>query len=178
VDIVPFVDLAAHHAPLRSEIQAAVEKVLLHGKYILGPEVEAFEQGFAKMVGAKHAIGVGTGLDALRLAFEAAGVRAGDYILAIDREIQDELQQMAPNPEALKMALKGIVKDRTGFVSMLQAPDGKTYFARVGQRCYDGVITAMDQATVTFRQEVQDPLSPVKTRDVKKSLYTFEEARQ
>lgn len=89
-----------------------------------------------------------------------------------------------PRPQGLpgmlvqELALKGIVKDRTGFVAMLLAPDGKSYFARVGQRCYDGVITAMDQATVTFRQDVQDPLSPVKTRDVKKSLYTFEEARQ
>jgi dTDP-4-amino-4,6-dideoxygalactose transaminase len=81
VDIVPFVDLAAHHAPVRAEIQAAVEKVLQHGKYILGPEVEVFEQGFAKMVGAKHAIGVGTGLDALRLAFEAAGVKPGDEVI-------------------------------------------------------------------------------------------------
>jgi dTDP-4-amino-4,6-dideoxygalactose transaminase len=81
VDIVPFVDLAAHHAPVRDQIQAAVEKVLLHGKYILGPEVEAFEQGFATMVGVKHAIGVGTGLDALRLAFEAAGVKAGDEVI-------------------------------------------------------------------------------------------------
>jgi len=81
VDIVPFVDLAAHHAPVRDQIQAAVERVLLHGKYILGPEVEAFEQDFAKMVGTKHAIGVGTGLDALRLAFEAAGVKAGDEVI-------------------------------------------------------------------------------------------------
>jgi len=81
VDIVPFVDLAAHHAPVRDQIQAAVEKVLLHGKYVLGPEVEAFERDFARMVGAKHAIGVGTGLDALRLAFEAAGVKAGDEVI-------------------------------------------------------------------------------------------------
>ncbi len=81
MDIVPFVDLAAHHAPVRAEIQAAVEKVLQHGKYILGPEVESFEQGFAKMVGAKHAVGVGTGLDALRLSFEAAGVKAGDEVI-------------------------------------------------------------------------------------------------
>ena len=81
MDIVPFVDLAAHHAPVRAEIQAAVDKVLLHGKYILGPEVDTFEQGFAAMVGVKHAIGVGTGLDALRLAFEAAGVQAGDEVI-------------------------------------------------------------------------------------------------
>jgi dTDP-4-amino-4,6-dideoxygalactose transaminase len=81
VEIVPFVDLAAHHAPVRAEIQAAVDKVLSHGKFILGPEVEAFEKGFAEMIGAKHAIGVSTGLDALRLALEAAGVKAGDEVI-------------------------------------------------------------------------------------------------
>jgi Tfp pilus assembly protein PilP len=77
-----------------------------------------------------------------------------------------------------ELALKGIVKDATGFIALLQAPDGKTYFPHVGQRFYDGVLVAMDAATVTFRQEVTDPLSPVKTRDVKKSLYPSEEARQ
>jgi type IV pilus assembly protein PilP len=75
-------------------------------------------------------------------------------------------------------ALKGIVKDQTGYIAMLLGPADKNYFVRIGQRLYDGVITAMDAATVTFRQEVTDPLSPVKTRDVKKSLYTSEEARQ
>ncbi|MCX6550707.1 MAG: DegT/DnrJ/EryC1/StrS family aminotransferase, partial [Acidobacteria bacterium] len=81
MDIVPFVDLAAHHAPIKDQIQTAVANVVSHGKYILGPEVEAFEKGFAAMIGVKHAIGVGTGLDALRLAFEAAGVRAGDEVI-------------------------------------------------------------------------------------------------
>jgi type IV pilus assembly protein PilP len=93
-------------------------------------------------------------------------------------EVPKQRPQGLPGMLVQELALRGIVKDRTGFVAMLAAPDGKSYFARVGQRCYDGVITAMDQATVSFRQEVQDPLSPVKTRDVKKSLYTFEEARQ
>jgi Tfp pilus assembly protein PilP len=77
-----------------------------------------------------------------------------------------------------ELALKGIVKDAVGFIALLQAPDGKTYFPKVGQRFYDGVLVAMDAATVTFRQEVTDPLSPVKTREVKKSLYPSEEARQ
>ncbi len=81
MDIVPFVDLAAHHAPIRDDLRAAVDRVLTHGKYILGPEVEAFEQGFAKMVGAKYGIGVSSGLDALRLAFEAVGVKAGDEVI-------------------------------------------------------------------------------------------------
>jgi type IV pilus assembly protein PilP len=77
-----------------------------------------------------------------------------------------------------EVALKGIVKDQAGYIAMLQATDGKSYFAKIGQRFYDGVIVAMDAATVTFRQEVSDPLSPVKSRDVKKSLYASEEARQ
>ena len=47
-----------------------------------------------------------------------------------------------------------------------------------GQRLYDGQITAVDATSVTFRQEVTDPLSPVKTREVRKSLYASEEARQ
>jgi len=81
VDIVPFVDLAAHHAPIREQLSEAVGKVMSHGKYILGPEVEAFEQGFATLVGARHAIGVSSGLDALRIAFEALGITAGDEVI-------------------------------------------------------------------------------------------------
>ena len=77
-----------------------------------------------------------------------------------------------------EMALKGIVRDQSGYIAMLLGTDGKSYFPRLGQRFYDGVLTSMDAATVTFRQEVTDPLSPVKTRDVKKSLYSSEEARQ
>jgi Tfp pilus assembly protein PilP len=77
-----------------------------------------------------------------------------------------------------EVALKGIVKDKTGYVAMLLGTDGKSYFVHVGQRLYDGVITAIDAATVTFRQEVTDPLSSVRSRDVKKTLYPSEEGRQ
>jgi hypothetical protein len=77
-----------------------------------------------------------------------------------------------------ELALKGIVKDQSGYIALLLGTDGKSYFARIGQRFFDGVLVAMDAASATFRQEVTDPLSPVKTRDVKKSLYSSEEARQ
>ena len=77
-----------------------------------------------------------------------------------------------------ELALRGIVRDKTGFVAMLAGTDGKSYFVKVGQRVFDGVITAVDAATVTFRQEVTDPLATVKTRDVKKTLYPSEEGRQ
>lgn len=76
-----------------------------------------------------------------------------------------------------ELALRGIVRDKTGFVAMLAGTDGKSYFVKVGQRVFDGVITAVDAATVTFRQEVTDPLATVKTRDVKKTLYPSEEGR-
>lgn len=77
-----------------------------------------------------------------------------------------------------EVALKGIVKDAKGFTSMLTGPNGTSYFCKVGQRLFDGVITAIDASTVTFRQEVTDPLSSVRSRDVKKTLYPSEEGRQ
>lgn len=77
-----------------------------------------------------------------------------------------------------EVALKGIVKDRTGYIAILLGTDGKSYFVRSGQRLYDGQVTNIDAATVTFRQEVTDPLSTVRSRDVKKSLYPSEEGRQ
>ena len=86
-----------------------------------------------------------------------------------------------------EVALKGIVRttgggtglaQRSGFIAMFLGADGKSYFVTTGQRLYDGVITGVDATSVTFRQEVTDPLSPVKTREVRKSLNALEEARQ
>jgi hypothetical protein len=61
---------------------------------------------------------------------------------------------------------------------MLQGPDNKSYFVRLGQRVYDGAVVSIDDVSLTFRQDVTDPLSPVKTREVIKHLYPSEEARQ
>ena len=77
-----------------------------------------------------------------------------------------------------EIALKGVVKTPDGYTAMILGTDNKSYFVKTGQRFYDGAITAMDGSSVTFRQEVADPLSPVRTREVKKSLYSSEEARQ
>jgi type IV pilus assembly protein PilP len=77
-----------------------------------------------------------------------------------------------------EVALKGIVKTPRGYTAMLLGTDGKSYFVGVGQRLFDGVVTAIDATTVTFRQEVTDPLSTVKSREMKKTLYPSEEARQ
>ena len=78
---VPGLDLAAAHAELADEVEAAVLRVLRSGHYILGPEVEAFEAEFAAYPGARHAIGVANGLDALRHTLVALGVGPGDEVI-------------------------------------------------------------------------------------------------
>ena len=77
-----------------------------------------------------------------------------------------------------EVALKGIVRTPKGYTAMLLGTDGKSYFVQQGQRLFDGVVTKIDATAVTFRQEITDPLSTVKSRDVKKTLYPSEEARQ
>ena len=78
---VPFLDLQAATAELRSEIDGAVARVLASGWYVGGPEVSAFEEAFAGYCGAAHCVGVGNGLDALHLALRAMGVGPGDEVI-------------------------------------------------------------------------------------------------
>jgi dTDP-4-amino-4,6-dideoxygalactose transaminase len=78
---VPFLDLPATYFELQKEIDDAVESVLCSGAFILGKDVEAFEQEFAAYIGVKHCIGVGSGLDALHIALRALGAAAGDEVL-------------------------------------------------------------------------------------------------
>jgi dTDP-4-amino-4,6-dideoxygalactose transaminase len=65
----------------RTEIDAAIDKVLTNGRYILGPEVEAFEKEFAQYCGVKHAVGVGSGTEALHVALAAMGITNGDEVI-------------------------------------------------------------------------------------------------
>lgn len=76
-----FLDLRAPHLELREELEAAFERVLESGRYVLGPETEAFERSFAAYVGTRHCIGVGSGLDALHLALRAMGVGPGHEVV-------------------------------------------------------------------------------------------------
>jgi dTDP-4-amino-4,6-dideoxygalactose transaminase len=79
--MIRFFDVAAAQAPIRAELDEAVRRVVASGWYILGPEVEAFEQEWASYVGARHCISVGNGLDALALTLRATGVGAGDEVI-------------------------------------------------------------------------------------------------
>ena len=78
---IPFVDLATQHAAIQSEIDAAIQQVLSQSNFILGSQVEEFEQVFARFVGSEHAVGVSSGLDALRLALMALDVGSGDEVI-------------------------------------------------------------------------------------------------
>lgn len=78
---VPFLDLQAGYRELKTEIDTAVARVLDNGRYVLGPETEAFEREFAAYVEADHCVGVGNGLDAVRLALLALGVGPGDEVI-------------------------------------------------------------------------------------------------
>jgi dTDP-4-amino-4,6-dideoxygalactose transaminase len=80
---IPFFDLTKQYASLQPEIDEATARVLKGGWFILGPEVKAFEQEFAEYNGVKHAIGVGSGTEALHLALLALGVGAGDEVITV-----------------------------------------------------------------------------------------------
>ncbi len=80
-DQVPFGDLAREYLSIRAEVDAAITRVLNRGWFILGPEVQAFERQWADFCGAQHAVGVGNGTDALRIALSACGVGPGDEVV-------------------------------------------------------------------------------------------------
>ncbi len=78
---IPMVDLKSQYESLKSEIDSAIIQALGETRYILGPNVQAFEQEAASYLGVKHAISCASGTDALHLALLAAGIKAGDEVI-------------------------------------------------------------------------------------------------
>jgi dTDP-4-amino-4,6-dideoxygalactose transaminase len=78
---VPLFDTATPLQPLRERIAARVTDVLDGGHFILGPEVQAFEQEFAAYLGVRHVIGVANGTDAITIALRALGLNPGDEVV-------------------------------------------------------------------------------------------------
>jgi dTDP-4-amino-4,6-dideoxygalactose transaminase len=74
---------AAQFRSYQAEIEAAISRVLLSNRYILGPEVEALEAEFANFIGVRQAIGVANGTDALELALRALGIGPGDEVITV-----------------------------------------------------------------------------------------------
>ena len=80
---VPFLDLQAHHAPLREQLDAAISQVIDTCAFAGGPFVASFERDFAAYCGSRFAIGLGNGTDALWLSLLALGVGPGDEVVTV-----------------------------------------------------------------------------------------------
>lgn len=92
-------------------------------------------------------------------------------------------RQQSPRPEGLSglsvtdIAIRGIVAHSGGYTAMLEAPDGKTYTVRGGDKLYDATVKAVLADGVVFVQQVTDPLSLVKQREIRKPLRPTEEGK-
>jgi dTDP-4-amino-4,6-dideoxygalactose transaminase len=78
---IPFLDLKSTYLELKDELDAAYQRVMNSGWYLLGEEIEAFEAEFASYCGAKYCVGVGNGLDALHLILRAMDIGPGDEVI-------------------------------------------------------------------------------------------------
>lgn len=78
---VPFLDLKRLHQSIRKPLNAAYHRVVDSGRFIMGPELEAFEAEFSQYCEVKHCIGVGNGLEALHLLLRAYGIGPGDEVI-------------------------------------------------------------------------------------------------
>jgi Tfp pilus assembly protein PilP len=73
-----------------------------------------------------------------------------------------------------EVTVKGVIRGRSGYIAMIQAPDNKTYIVRSGDRLLDGSVKTITQDGVVFSQDVNDPLSLVKQREVPKRVRAAE----
>jgi len=76
-----------------------------------------------------------------------------------------------------EVSVKGIVRNSSGFVALIQGPDNKTYVVKAGDRLLDGTVKSIVQDAVVFSQDVNDPLSLVKQKEIRKPLRSAEGGR-
>ncbi len=101
-------------------------------------------------------------------------------LLGVGTETRPVSQKNADGPAGLavaEIAVRGIVQGRDALVAMVQAPDKKTYLIHQGDKFLDGVVKAITTQGLVIVQDVHDPLSPVKQREIRKSLRSVEDAK-
>jgi dTDP-4-amino-4,6-dideoxygalactose transaminase len=128
--MIPLVDLRAQYLTIKSDIADAIGRVLDTGQFVLGEEVEAFEQEFAAYQGAAHGIALNTGTSALHLALIAAGVGPGDEVIT------------TPFTFVATVAAIGYVGARAVFIDI----DPATFTIDVNQ--LEGAITSRTKAII------------------------------
>jgi len=166
-DIVPFLDLVSAHRELEEELIAAAREAIRGARFIGGPEVEGFEQEFARYCGTKYCVGLSSGTDAVRFALMAAGVRPGDAVVTVANtfiatgegisqagaatefvDVDERTYNLSPR--SLASYLEGCRKDpQTG--RPLGQRTGKPITAIVPVHLY-GQIADMDALTTIARQ--------------------------
>lgn len=80
---IPLVNLGLHHKRIIKEINQAIKNTIYRSSFIIGPELEKFENNFAKFIGSKYAVGVASGTAALHLALLAVGIKKGDEVITV-----------------------------------------------------------------------------------------------
>jgi dTDP-4-amino-4,6-dideoxygalactose transaminase len=129
---IPFLDYKAVNQPYFDAIQEAVKRVLHSGWYVLGPEVEAFEQEYAAYCGAKHCVGVSSGLDALILILEAwkilGKLKEGDEVIVPANTYIASILSVS----------------KSGLVPVLVEPDESTY--NLNPNLVESAITSKTRA--------------------------------
>lgn len=158
---VPFVDLNAQYAGIRSSVQDAIQEVLDSGWFILGPQVEKFERAFADYCGGGEAIGVGSGTDALHFALRACGVGPGDEVITVSNSFI-----------ATALAI-----DYVGATPVFTEVDPLTYTMDVSE--VESLITARTKAILPVHLYGQSAdLDPILDIAHRHKLYLIEDACQ
>jgi len=138
------------------------------------PGADATAPAAAPAAAAAAAPRIGSGY-----TYDAAGRR--DPFMALDRASDPRATAGKMNGLAGLMineaTVKGVVKSRGRMLAMVQAPDNKTYIVRASDRLLDGEVRAVTAEAVVFVQNVNDPLSPVRQREIRKPLRIVEEGK-
>jgi dTDP-4-amino-4,6-dideoxygalactose transaminase len=126
--MIPQSDPGAAYRAQRSEIDAAIARVLARGWYILGEEVAGFEREFARYIGTKHAIGVANGTDALVLALKALDLRGDDYVVTVAHTAVATvaaIELAGARPLLVDIEPRGYAMDPAALARVLRAPPGR-----------------------------------------------------
>jgi dTDP-4-amino-4,6-dideoxygalactose transaminase len=158
---IPFLNLKLQNNEIRDQVQQAISKVINSGWYILGPEVEAFEEEFAEYCGVKYCIGVGSGMDSLHLILRGYGIGKDDEVIV-------------PVNTCIATIL---AISYSGATPVFVEPDERTY--NIGPALIEGVITEKTKAILAVHLYGQPAdMNPIMDTAGKYNLKVIEDAAQ
>jgi dTDP-4-amino-4,6-dideoxygalactose transaminase len=158
---VPFLELAPGYAELKFELDGAVGRVLAKGWYILGEEVTAFEREYAAYTGVQHCVGVGNGLEALRLVLMAWGIGKGDEVIV-------------PSNTYIATALAAT---ETGALPVFVEPDPATH--NIDPARIEAAVTPRTRAIIPVHlYGLPADMDPINALAAKRGIKVLEDAAQ